>query len=77
MKHCKDCDFYKPLAVQVSPQHAQMMPHCTHEEASDPVTGEPLPCQVARTNPNFCGITGKYFKLKEVKSEEVVKLIQT
>lgn len=38
---------------------------CKHEECSDPVTSEPLPCNLSRQSLNFCGINAKYYKEKE------------
>lgn len=75
MKHCKDCDFSHKEPVQMGPQGLQMTYICKHEECSDPVTGDPLPAQIVRGNPAFCGLNGKYFKLKEQKPDTpVIKL---
>lgn len=42
---------------------------CQHEECVDPVVGEPVPCNVARRDPAFCGVGARYYK----KADETPK----
>ena len=65
MKHCKDCQFNERTAVPMNNGQLGMMDICNHEECSNPVDAVPLPCGAARSNPDFCGLKGKYFKMKE------------
>lgn len=78
MKHCINCQFEGKQVGQLPNGQLQTMIFCKNEECSDPVTGDPLPAQVARSNPAFCSITAKYFKQKEQDPPKaVVSLIQT
>lgn len=36
--------------------------HCNYPAATDPVTGEKLECNVARTNERLCGLDAFWFK---------------
>lgn len=74
MKHCVNCEYMK-LEVINQNGRAGRIPFCTHEECSNPVTGEMLPCEIVRAQDSFCGLGAKYFQLKEVKPEPEKSLI--
>jgi len=77
MKICIECDFAKEQSGFAP--NGQMIKDliCENPECRDPVAGDSLPCGFARREIAFCGITGKYFKLKEVKeSAPVIQLVQ-
>lgn len=71
MKICKECDFCEEKVVDMQLPNGQSIPQmgmvCMHEECRDPVVGEQIPCNISRREQAFCGIQGKYYKLKEVK----------
>ena len=48
-------------AVKVSEKQMAMGFFCSHPEASEPVTGDPMPCNVARSTNDFCGLKAKYW----------------
>lgn len=73
MKICVNCEF-KENKVMDTPHGLQSMFVCNHPECSDPVIGEPIPCNIARTNENFCGMKAKYYQKAEEK--EPAPLIQ-
>lgn len=67
MKHCIRCDYFEQREIQFQDQSRPTLASiCRHNECSDPVSGEPLLCGIARTKPEFCGIQGKYFQKKKV-----------
>lgn len=70
MKTCISCAHFKRSVIEVAPGQHGMAFVCSHEECIDPVTGDPIPCNLARQQIVFCGITAKYWKEKE---KELVK----
>lgn len=77
MKLCKDCEFFGTETFE-TPQGLARAPACGHIECRDPIFGNVLPAEVARKAMSggiytFCGMQGKFFKLKEVKQEETPK----
>jgi len=72
MKICMDCNFCN--MVQIG--NGDKVLACTFEECRDPISGVPLPLTTARTNDVFCGVKGRYFKVKEVIAKPDTKIIQ-
>lgn len=71
MKTCVSCKFKKEESFQMPDGRYQMMFICHHEECIDPVVGEPVPCNVARRDPVFCGVNARYYiKLEEKPKQE-------
>lgn len=65
MKHCKSCAFVKIIEIPSSDRHmGQIQYLCTHMENTDPVSGDEMPCNIARTQPDFCGLRGKHWQKK-------------
>lgn len=65
MKTCVSCDFKSEAPFQLPDGRYQMMFICKHNECIDPVSGDAIPCPVARRDPVFCGISARYWKEKE------------
>ena len=76
MKTCVTCQFKIKKPVQVSPNEMAMGFFCEHQEVCEPVTGDPLPCNIARSTDNFCGVRGKYWKLRVEKEDKPAPVIQ-
>lgn len=81
MKLCKDCEYFTTETFEVGNGQLARAAVCKHPECRDPIMGAVLPAEVARKAMaggvyTFCGITGRHFKLKEVKEEEQGKVIQ-
>jgi len=74
MKICIECNFAEMTTIETD-RGPQRVLACRHDECRDPISGVPLPLTTARTQEAFCGIKGKFFKLKEEKKEES-KVIQ-
>ena len=72
MKICIDCNH----AEMVQIGHGEKVLACTHAECRDPISGVPLPLTTARTNDAFCGVKGRYFKLKEIIAQPDKTIIQ-
>ena len=64
MRHCNNCEFHGRTMMQMGPGQAGMVDICNHHECSNPVDATPLPCGAVRNNEAFCGIKGRYFKIK-------------
>jgi hypothetical protein len=64
MKHCVECHFFKKAVIDMG-NGPGMAYVCSHEECSDPVSGDPLPCNLARQSPSFCGVNARYYKEAE------------
>ena len=75
MKICVKCQFITKKGVQVGPQQMSMGYFCTHTNCCEPVTGDPLPANVARSA-DFCGLKGIYFKEKEAEVKKEGSVIQ-
>jgi len=75
MKICIECDFAKMSTVETAQGPTRVL-CCKHEECRDPISGVPMPLTTARTQEVFCGIKGRYFKLKEVEVKEESNVIQ-
>lgn len=75
MKICIDCEFTKMTTIETD-RGPQRVLACTYAECRDPISGVPLPLTTARTQEAFCGIKGRYFKLKEPEVKEESKVIQ-
>jgi len=73
MKICIDCNFAE--MVQIA-NHPDKVLACTHGECRDPISGVPLPLTTARSQEAFCGIKGRYFKLKELIAKPDTTIIQ-
>lgn len=70
-KFCINCEFMDKRPAEVGRGQMAMVPMCSNISCAEPVEGNPLPCQVARSNEAFCGMAGKHFaKKKEVPKEE-------
>ena len=41
--------------------------YCKHKECTDPVDGSPMPCAIARREGTFCGLPGRFWKMREEK----------
>lgn len=80
MKHCVNCEYHTLVTQEVPAPGGRMgmarIHACKHEECSNPVTGEPIGCDVARQDARFCDWEAKFFKLKEVKPEAQKSLIE-
>lgn len=63
-KTCVDCHHSHRETFQ-TPQGFINGYLCNNPDLSDPVNGEPLACQVVRSNSEFCGINGKHWKKRE------------
>ena len=68
MKICINCQYHVKKGVQISPQQMGVGIFCTHPDCCEPVTGDPLPCNMARTA-DFCTLKGLKFKAIEKKVE--------
>jgi len=77
MKPCVKCEYISRIPMQIGPQAHQvgMTNVCLHPEMADPVEGTPLPCQVVRSNENFCGIKGKNWKQQAPKAPDSDKKV--
>ena len=76
MKPCVTCEFSN-RQVMTAPNGQPMVAFaCLQPDLGDPITGEPLPCQICRSNAEFCGIKGKMWKQKQAKPIEDKKVIQ-
>jgi len=77
LKICLECEFSKESFGKTP--DGQLVPNilCTSPECRDPVVGEPMPCSFARREQAFCGVQGKYFKLKEVKPAASILQLET
>lgn len=76
MKICLNCQFAEMTTIDTD-RGPQRVLACHFEECRDPITGVPLPLTTARTNDVFCGVKGRYFKLKkEEEKKEESKVIQ-
>lgn len=64
MKICADCKYSKKEFVQMTPNQMGAILVCTNMECRDPVEGGPIPCNVARSQPAFCGLPAKYHEPK-------------
>lgn len=63
-KFCKDCESAKSRGEVLPDGRGVSIAVCL--KYGDPVTAEPLPCKIARTQEFFCGIEGRgYSKKKE------------
>jgi hypothetical protein len=72
MKFCRDCNF--KIEKSIPGPDGRIITgiwFCKHEECADPVIGEALPCVRARQDQAFCGLNGRYFKVKEQPIEEL------
>lgn len=58
--------------MPISQTQMAMVPTCEHPELRDPIQGEILPCQVTRSNEEFCGVSGKYWEEKVVSLDPPV-----
>lgn len=70
MKHCVKCEFFAEEMVQHPSGQLMKAFICKHSENTDPVTGEPVPCSIARREQIFCGHQAKYYKAAKPKQEE-------
>ena len=66
MKFCKDCAHAKKDVIN-TPHGLMPLYLCESMECRDPVSGDMLPCELARREQVFCGIQAKHFVVKEVK----------
>ena len=73
MRICKDCRFYRTQAAQVGPNQMGMMAVCSHGECRDPVSGDPLPGGVARSNQSFCGMAARFYQERDKIPEQPVE----
>lgn len=73
MKFCKDCNFSKKEQFQ-TPAGWQSVMLCQNMECRDPVSGDMIPCEIARREQVFCGIQAKHFKQKE--EQRVATLVE-
>lgn len=64
MKICVNCQYHVKKGVQIDPTHMGVGIFCTHPDCCEPVTGDALPCNIART-PDFCTLKGIKFKALE------------
>lgn len=70
MKLCIECKHHQRKAFPVDPQgRVAMVDACTHPEVCDPVTGELIPCQIARQQAVFCQFSARYWEQKEKTPE--------
>jgi hypothetical protein len=67
MRYCKDCDHSKKEGFQ-TPQGWQTIMICESGECREPVSGDMIPCEIARREQVFCGIQGKHFTPKVEKT---------
>jgi len=58
------------------PNQVGMAHVCINPDLGDPVTGEPLMCQVCRSNENFCGIKGGKWKQRQATPTTDKKVIE-
>ena len=68
MKICVNCQYHVKKAVQVDATHMGLGIFCIHPDCCEPVTGDPLPCNMARTA-DFCTLKGLKFKAIEKQPE--------
>lgn len=69
MKYCKDCESFKVEYIPIGNNQMGKLPICLNVECRDPIMGEPVNCMEARKNDLFCGMKGKYWKIKEEPKE--------
>lgn len=62
IKVCAKCKFKESVAREIAPRNMAMVWVCKHPECVDPITGEPLQCNVARQQPVFCGIEAHHYE---------------
>lgn len=76
MKFCVECAFGHKEAVEVGPKQYATAIICRHEECRDPVSGEPIPANIARRDPVFCGFKAVHWLKKDEANKPVVQLIE-
>lgn len=64
MKFCKDCQHSKKETFQ-TPAGWQNILLCENMECREPVSGDMIPCELARREQVFCGIQAKHFSPKQ------------
>jgi hypothetical protein len=81
LKLCKDCEYFGTETFEMAKGQLARAPACHHPDCCDPIFGNVLPAEVARKSMaggiyTFCGMQGKYFKLKEV-TETIETVVDT
>lgn len=76
MKICVNCTFFKREGIDMGGGQMGLAFVCKHEECADPVTGDPLPCNLSRQSPNFCGINARYYKETVEKTPQDKNVIE-
>lgn len=78
MKHCVKCKFFSEEMIKHPSGQLVTAYICKHDENTDPVTAEPVPCALARREQIFCGHQAKHYKEapEKPKQEENNNVIQ-
>lgn len=71
IKTCVTCKWHEIATVPLQDGQWGRFPACNNvEKVCDPVTGQKLVCESARSNEFFCGLEGKHWEEKEKEEED-------